>query len=157
QERIKSRPLSLEDIEPNEPRRSAVARGESFDLEKRALNELARVEKLRRQCPMVDVKIPVQVRCEVLPAHWVIVRVGNEARLQQKIMRSAVHPLPRPFNPWKMRADFFKLRRGNLEKLVAFLEKYGRFSDDPPEDPEKYWLVQDDLRDILLDKSFYYG
>ncbi len=73
---------------------------------------------------MVDVQIPVQVRCEVLPANWTVVGNGTQARLQQTLNRRATYP-PRPFNPWSMRADFFKLRRGNLDALVAFLEKYG--------------------------------
>jgi hypothetical protein len=130
---------------------------EAFNLEKRALNHLMRIETLRRQCPMVDIQVPVQVRCEVLPANWTVVGAGARARLQQTLTRRGAYPLQRPFNPWSMSADFFKLRRGNLEALVAFLEKYGQFSDDPPEDPEEYWQVQDDLRDILLDKGFYYG
>jgi hypothetical protein len=140
---------------PPYPELPTFRRRKPIDLEKRALDAQARQAELRKKCPPVNVKIPVEVRCEIPCAEWQVKVDGTGTHLWQKVKWDAIDFLPRPFNPWSMRMAFFRIKRGDLKGLVSFLKKYGKWSDTPPEDPQQYWRVQDDLKNILLEKPFY--
>jgi hypothetical protein len=112
--------------------------------------------ELRRKHPPLPVReIHTEVQCEILSAEWRVEDERTKAHLRQIVKLNVLASLPTPCDPWELREDFFRVRRGDLKGLLLFLNKYGMWSDDPPGDPEEYWKVRDDLTGILSDRKFF--
>jgi hypothetical protein len=124
-------------------------------LEKSALLEIAQRAKMRKAFKPRWIQLPAEIWCSIRPATWSIVPSDLGPRLRQEILSSVIRPEGRPYDPWKVRDDFLRLKRGDLEGLIAFLGHYGEFSTDAPESPDDCWREWDDVRGILLNKTSY--
>jgi hypothetical protein len=92
---------------------------------------------------VIPLTLPIKLQCLRMPVQWECRRTGVKIRTGKKEIEDDafraefVEGKPTPYDPWEMRAEFFRLRfEEGSAPVLQFLHKVGLFDTAEPEDVE---------------------
>ncbi len=103
--------------------------------------ELFELQRLADLYPPERVQIPVEFPLAIRPAEWKV--AGGQ--LVQRCVGIAGYPV----DARRVLAEFLSLPRGELTALIQFLELYGRWDEGNQFPAERFWELQDTVKELL--------